>query len=218
MPRRLNKTTRAWVYQFLVLRDGEACQTCHGEPPLVPLDIDHINGDPTDWDATNLQFLCRSCNTSKENKARARLSRIPAAPTFDDIQRPGVGTRERERTLDSPTTRIIKEAVDYQAGSAEMRANYHFEEPYRMWVTAVVRERSHLLKDEAINAGAELVGCNPTTAKKYLAKLTSSTGPLQEGSDMLRNTVIIPREWAPGAGAGAARAKVPSARETSQRL
>lgn len=206
MPRRLNTNTRAWVYRFLALRDGEVCQACRGEPPLVPLDIDHINGDPTLWDTTNLQFLCRPCNTSKENKARARLRRIPEASTFGDIQRPGVGTRERERISDSPITRIIKEAVDYQMGSAEMRANHHFEEPYRSWVIAAVREHGHLSKDEAINAGAELVGCNPTTAKKYLAKLTSSAGPLQEGTDMVRGTVIIPREGTPGAGAGAARA------------
>jgi hypothetical protein len=83
--------------------------------------------------------------------------------------------------------------VVYRDGSAEMQANYLFELDYRNWLNAYIDENGFIPKKEAINAGAEVVGCNPTTSAKYLAKLTSIVGPLAEMKDMLGEVIIIPR-------------------------
>jgi len=40
-------------------------------------------------------------------------------------------------------------------------------------------------KDEAINSGAFVAGCNPYTCVRYLKKLVSAAGPLREFKDGL---------------------------------
>jgi len=101
----------------------------------------------------------------------------------------GVCEGEREKgqsrsdDITTPNTRVMKQAVPYCDGSPEMQANAIFEVKYRQWVLHQVADIGFIPKKEAINAGAELVGCNPATATKYLAKLTSMVGPLAEGRD-----------------------------------
>jgi len=172
MPRRWATQTRYWAYRFLVLRDGEYCQACSESPTTRNgLDIDHIDGDEHNNEESNMRLLCRKCNVARENHRRAK--------------RPSV-QEERE----NPRTRVMKQAIPYHEGSAEMQANFLFEIDYRSWTLQYVREHGFLTKKEAINAGAETVGCNPTTAAKYLAKLTSFVGPLTEAKDMLGDIVI----------------------------
>jgi len=173
MPRRWSTQTRAWAYRFLVLRDGEFCQIC-GRFPTTPfaLDIDHIDGNKKNNDESNLRLLCRRCNVSLENTRR------PFRPSVQE---------ERE----NPRTRICKQAASYRDGSAEMQANYLFEVDYRSWLLAYIHENGFISKKEAINGGAEVVGCNPTTSTKYLSKLTSFVGPLREIRDMLGDVVIV---------------------------
>lgn len=72
-----------------------------------------------------------------------------------------------------------------------MQANYLFEVDYRSWLLSFVIEHGFITKREAVNAGAEVVGCNPTTSSKYLSKLTSLAGPLNEAKDMLGEVVIV---------------------------
>jgi hypothetical protein len=162
-----------------VLRDGEHCKICLAIPTTQNgLDIDHIDGDKTNGDPRNLRLLCRSCNVSEENKSRAQC------PSDQG---------EREREEGQPNTRLAKEAVDYKGGSIEMQACFLFELDYRDWVLKEVKQKGAFLKKEAIFAGAEIVGCSPTTTSKYLAKLTSSAGPIQEYKDKLGDTLLIPR-------------------------
>ena len=176
MPGRWSTATRAWVYRYLCLRDGEFCQLCRYVPtPRNGLDIDHIDRNINNNVQSNLRLLCRSCNVAEGNKKRRHI--------------PSVTQRERE----NPSTRIVKSSVVYRDGSAEMQANYLFELNYRNWLNAYIDENGFIPKKEAINAGAEVVGCNPTTSAKYLAKLTSVVGPLAEMKDMLGEVIIIPR-------------------------
>jgi len=172
MPRRWHTKTRHWIYRFLVLRDGDFCQECHALPRgIYSLDIDHKDGNPRNDDPPNLRLLCHRCNVAIENKSRAR-SKCPG---------------ERE----NPNTRVVKNAISYNQGSAEMQANYLFEIDYRTWILDFVSSYGWISKKEATNAGAEVVGCNPTTALKYLSKLTSLAGPLKEEKDMLNEPIII---------------------------
>jgi len=175
MPRRFSSETRRWIYNFLALRDGEQCAIC-GEIPTTrnTLDIDHIDGNPRNNEQSNLQLACRGCNVAKENK-----------------RRPGVqGERERE----NPNTRVFKLAIPYGSGSPEMQANACYEIPYRVWLLSYIVEHGFIGKPDAINAGAEYVGCNPTTARKYLDKLVSLAGPCAETKDATGQTVISLKE------------------------
>ncbi|MCP4647750.1 MAG: hypothetical protein GY852_08490, partial [bacterium] len=76
-------------------------------------------------------------------------------------------------------THQIKGKVNYEAGSPEMFANACFEEEYREWLLAQVKEYRQYPKLEAVNAGAEQVGCSPLTSARYLSKLLSESGPLE---------------------------------------
>jgi len=182
MPRRWATQTRYWAYRFLVLRDGELCQTC-GEIPTTRngLDIDHIDGAEHNNEESNLRLLCRTCNVARENRRRAKNPSVQ---------------EERE----NPRTRVLKQAIPYHEGSAEMQANFLFEVDYRSWLLKFIDESEFITKKEAINAGAEMVGCNPTTSAKYLAKLTSLAGPLTETKDMVGEVVITFRPRPNGNG------------------
>lgn len=184
MPRRWATQTRYWAYRFLVLRDGEVCQEC-GKISTArnSLDIDHIDGNPHNSEESNLRLLCRECNVARENRRRAG--------------RPSVH-EERE----NPRTRVLKQAIPYHEGSAEMQANFLFEVDYRTWLLQFVSQFGFITKKEAVNAGAETVGCNPTTSAKYLAKLTSLAGPLTETKDMVGDVVIILKPQPTGNGKG----------------
>ena len=179
MPRRWATLTRAWVYRYLALRDGDYCQICQRSPTTpFGLDIDHLDCTKSHNEPENLRLLCRSCNVALENRSRPR----PKCP------------RERE----NPKTRVHKQAIPYHEGSPEMQANALFEVRYRHWLQDFIAASGFITKREAVNAGAEVVGCNPTTAAKYLAKLTSLAGPLQETRDMLNEPVVTARDQSNG--------------------
>jgi hypothetical protein len=184
VPRRWATQTRYWAYRFLVLRDGEVCRDC-GEIPTTrnSLDIDHIDGDQHNKEESNMRLLCRRCNVARENRRRAKNPSV-----------------QEERERENPRTRVLKQAIPYHEGSAEMQANFLFEIDYRSWLLKFMDEYEFITKKEAINAGAEVVGCNPTTSAKYLAKLTSLAGPLCETKDMTGEVVILYRPRPAGNG------------------
>lgn len=185
MPRRYGVNTRLWVYRYLVLRDGEQCARCFETPTTQnKLDIDHIDGDHWNHDPDNLRLLCRSCNVALENSARPGRS-PDLAPSAQ---------KERERAEGKAATRVVREAVDYRQGEASMQANFLFEVDFRKWLLEKVQDKGGFPKQDAINAGAEVVGCSPSTTTKYLSKLTSSEGPLQEVRDMLGETHLVLKE------------------------
>ena len=109
----------------------------------------------------------------------------------------GIGTEEeRERTEGKPGTRIVRQVVDYSDARAPvtMQANSLYEVDFREWLLKTVRERRMYLKADAVNAGAEMVGCSPETAKRYIAKLASPTGPLRETKDKVGGWMLTFRE------------------------
>jgi hypothetical protein len=51
--------------RLLIVRNGWRCSCCQGVAWLdqpIPLDLDHINGDPDDFNEQNLRLLCPNCH------------------------------------------------------------------------------------------------------------------------------------------------------------
>lgn len=178
MTRRFSDETRRWIYRYLCLRDGEKCYLC-GEPPTGPFsfDIEHRNGDKDNKEPSNLGLSCRKCNVGKENRHRAN--------------RPGGVRIERDEL--TPNTRVFKDALPYHEGSPEMQANAVYENRVRRWVLDYVNTHGFISKKEAINAAAEIAGCNPSSAARYLAKMTSIVGPLMEEKDATGQEMVWAR-------------------------
>lgn len=180
MARRYSINVRLWIYRFLVLRDGEKCAIC-GQPPVTQnngsgpqtLEVDHVDGNDWNNDPDNLRLAHKRCNIAARN----------SLPRGDSAK--NVCVQNRLRKEGSPSTRVIREAVDYGRGTPEMQANFLYEVDFRRLILTWVRDRGFVTKSDAINAGAEIVGCSPATAGRYLSKLTSSAGPLKEQKDML---------------------------------
>ena len=146
----------------------------------IILEIDHINEDKSDERPENKQLLCKSCNVGKQNRARSKRP--------SDLR---VCVRERMRQEGCSATRVVKTAVDYASGSAEMQAAQLYELPFRRWLMQVLRNTDHVGKEDAIYSGAEITGASITTVDRYLKKLTSSAGPLREARDSMGGTVIM---------------------------
>lgn len=208
-PRRWSKKTRAWAYRYLVLRDGEQCAICHATPTVpitttptstkattrnnppstkatarnnlnTTLDIDHIDGNPNNDEPDNLRLLCRRCNII-----------TPPQPRSAAARRSDLCVCVRERKEGKPGTRIARDDVDYREATPEMQANLIYEDAFRRWLLATVTAQGFYYRTAAINEGAELIGCSPATTARYLAKLTSRSGPISETKDALSHTVLM---------------------------
>ncbi len=158
-------------YQKLKIKEAHAftCDICRCKREKQYLQVHHIktNKSHTKYnDPSNLMVLC---NDYTDRKCHKDLHKTLTS-----------GEREKENKI------IIKNEVDYQTGSAEMAVNEYAEYPYRNWVKAKIRNSpdKRILKKEAVNGGAEVCGINPTTVYKYLGKMTSEEGELEEYKDI----------------------------------
>ena len=186
-PRRWATNTRAWAYRYLAVRDGEHCAICHASPTTQnssttqnTLDIDHIDGNPSNNHPDNLRLLCRQCNVATSNRSNPRKS---------DSSDLCVCVRERKEG--KPGTRIARKDANYRDGSSEMQANLLYEVKFRRWLMRKVTTEGSYDRTTAIAEGAELVGCSPLTTARYITKLTSPSGPLMEMDDALYHRILV---------------------------
>jgi len=89
--------------------------------------------------------------------------------------------------------RARRGAIDFESGSPEMHANGLYEGKFGSWLLEMVAAHGELLKREAINSGAQYVGCSPATVLRYIGKLTSLLGPLRQVRDEVGRVVIVSR-------------------------
>lgn len=189
MPQRFQTKQRLFIYNSLILRDGgERCQSCLKTPAeltknnslkplrLLHLDIDHINENKDDDRLENLQLLCRRCNVRKNRQAQKRHAYSACV---------------RERKEGQPGTRIIRTILDYGNAPVEMQANNLYELPFRQYALEQIATSGGSRKKDIIAGGAEIVGCSPTTTKRYIVKLTSPAGPLMERADALGEVYLV---------------------------
>jgi hypothetical protein len=161
------------AYGFIVRSDGEYCLACFIEksikrsPPAIKLQIDHADGNPSNWSPDNLHFLCQTHNLKMRKLTSAEHTKL--------IERYSAKNESvRERDIFSAPTTIAKELVDYNSGSPEMRANSLFEQKWLDFMHGWIRSNGSIPKEEAINSGALIAGCSPITTSRYLSKYTSS--------------------------------------------
>ena len=145
------------------------CDICRCKREKKYLIIHHIKTNksmPNYNDFSNLMVLC---NGYTETNCHAELHETLTS-----------GERERENTV------VIKDETDYQGGSVEMQVNEYAEMPYRNWLKAKIRNdlNKRYLKKQAIYSGAERNDISPTTTRKYLEKMISDEGLLDEYKDI----------------------------------
>lgn len=169
MANRFQVNQHRLAYNFVASRDGEYCLICKRGSSKVKLQIDHADNNPSNWEPENLHLLCQEHNL--------QLRIVPLAKKLRTIRwHSAKNVCVRERKYGSLNTKVAKDTLDYQHGSEEMKANNMFEPVFTEWLL------NHLpmSKDEAINSGSYIAGCNPYTCVRYLKKLTSAAGPLRE--------------------------------------
>jgi len=171
------------AYNFCKARDGERCLICGRVPPAVRLEIDHADGDERNWEADNLHLLCKNHNIGMRGLPAAEHVKLILAYSAKNVC-------VREREVGCESTLMSRENIDYSSGSAEMKANNIYEMRFREWVLTEVNRLGSLPLKEAVNSGAEVVGCNPVTASRYLDKLTSAIGPLERAKDNSGNILL----------------------------
>ena len=165
------------AYGFIVSRDGEYCLICKCGIDKVKLQIDHADNDPSNWEPENLHLLCQNHNLqlrciSVTDKLRTLRSHSAKNVCGSENSHSGVKT--------------LKDTVNYWSGSVEMRANSLFEPAFTEWLFAHLP----IAREDAQYSGAQVVGCSPETATRYLKKLTSTAGPLFEFKDNMGITMI----------------------------
>ena len=162
------------------------CKVAEKDTPQGYLEIDHIDDDKNNNVFANFQLLCTRDNMTKENKRRAGLKWPALLDGHGNGHQNGNGhrpvtqltsEREGERKVDGWVTG--REAVDYQRGSVEMQANDWYEPSVISYVTKRIEREGESDYVDTVNAAAEYAGCNPSTAKRYLDKKTSSIGAFE---------------------------------------
>jgi hypothetical protein len=167
------------AYGFIASRDGEYCLICKRGPDKVKLQIDHADNNPSNWAPDNLHLLCQTHNLQLRGVPVKNKLHILRCHSANNVC-------VRERTYGSIGTKVAKDTLDYRSGSVEMKANSLFEPAFTEWLLA----RLPVVREEAQYSGAQVVGCSPETAKRYLKKLTSAAGPLREFKDGMGTTMV----------------------------
>ena len=173
----------------------------------VKLEIDEIDGDPGNHADWNLRLLCRTCNVAtgcggcgdeagggirkvcvgvcgELCTSMQRRGKTKRGARREDSAEENAKVRERERAEGQPATRVVKQNLDFSSGSVEMQANGVYERRFREYVLDEIKEHGIIAWNDARDDGAELTGCSPKTAERYLDKLKGKRfGPLQKFKD-----------------------------------
>jgi len=164
---------RQIIWAFLAQRDGAYCQTCQKTSREVELIIHHIDGNPRNNDPANLNLQCRSDNEKLIWAQRVRYS-------VSTPQSVCVNGRNCEEGVRAEGDRSLSLLDRELSASSEIRLSREKEPVFRSYVMGALLQGdgASLSVEEAVNAGAEFARISTVTARRYLAKMTSSEGAL----------------------------------------
>ena len=193
MANRIGNPQRDRLYPFVVKVHGNYCIACFIEehirkgPPAVKLELDHANGDETDWSPDNIYPVCKSHNLKFRGMKPTAHKKL--------LERYSI-QNERERERENLTTRktMVKEEADYQSGPPEMKANSRYEPSWLTFIHGQLKTDGSIKKEDAISGGAHYSGCAVQTSRNYLIKYTSPWSCFKETVDSSGNRIIVYRE------------------------
>lgn len=204
MANRISSSQRDRIYPYVVKVHGDYCIACFiesgvnkGPPPREPgvikgrpprlLELDHANGDVTDWSPDNIFCVCKKHNLLfRDMKPQAHLKLLKSYSIRNE--------RERERANLSTRKTVVKEDADYKAGPPEMKANSTYEPRWLTFVHEQLDADGSIKKEEAISGGAHFSGCAIQTSRNYLIKYTSPWSCFKETVDSSGNKIIVFRQ------------------------
>ena len=146
----MNSRMRNTAYPYLKNMFGPYCRGCQALESERELVIDHIDNNNKNNNPSNWQFLCRSCNYTKN----PRLKEREPLDVCGGVSEP----------FDTPS---------------EIKINREKEPRFKTYAEEEVKSNVHVLEQELIHSGAEKLGLSPITTDRYLKKMYSSAGTLQ---------------------------------------
>ncbi len=193
MANRIRNQQRDRMYPYVVKIHGNYCIACFLEegvkrgPPGTKLELDHANGDVTDWSPGNIYPVCKDHNLKFRGMRPGAHNKLLKDYSIRN-------ERERERENLSTSKTVVKENADYQSGPPEMKANSSYEPRWLTFIHDQVGADGSITKDDAISGGAHASGCAVQTSRNYLIKYTSPWSPFQETIDGSGNKIIVYRK------------------------
>ena len=138
----MNSRMRKTAYPYLKNMFGPYCRGCQALESERELVIDHIDNNNKNNNPSNWQFLCRSCNYTKN----PRLKEREPLDVCGGVSEP----------FDTPS---------------EIKINREREPLFRKYVEEEVKANGQILERELINSGAEKLGLSIRTTPSYLKKM-----------------------------------------------
>ena len=193
MPKYQTNAQRKHRYEKIARAEGERCIICWVEkkvrrgPPNANLEIDHLDGDPMNWNWENLHLVCHRDNCRlREMPVEARKTMLQ--DYSDQVE------RERERENLPTWKTILKDEITYEYGPPEMRANKVFLKRWLFRVHQIIREEGSEKKKDLISRAAHFSKCSKQTSTNYLEVYTSIDSPFMETTDSDGNLIITYRQ------------------------
>ena len=184
MPSRWTNTKRRHLYGLLVERDGPLCRSCKKPPPEGERhSIDHIDNNKNSSAWTNLQILCRSCNTSKRNRYVSQVfNERPNGPIYNLVRKHGTNgstPNESNGHLDLSQLPPDPLAINEESAPALVQLSKLYRTRFWSWVIPRLENEESAPHTDVIYAGAKIAGCSPQAIREYLKEELSSVGRIE---------------------------------------
>lgn len=181
MPNREQKNVRSTQYEWLKERDGEFCWICLKKPTWnEPLQIDHVDGNPSNRSPSNLKLLCRSCNLSLRWKSAAEHKEIISYyGAKNERERKRLKTRDEKTVLRDEQFKRLKRILECSSGSVEIKLSSDYQIDFVIWLLDYLVDYKQIPYKEARASGAYITGASTETINRYLEPLISGAGPLK---------------------------------------